>query len=183
MWRQRGKGPLSGRLFKLYHYPGALTRFASLLNGCLSAFGPFRLPSFVRSSFHGSSSQGGGNPHSRTTISCACTGVCASPLPWRRGFLIGCGRWKNWSNKLHDKEVALCPDDLRELFEKKARSGDGAFAVAYALLELADAQDKAAIATFDLGTRNAGTQMGAIELLALEVKGLAAAIIEAGNSN
>jgi hypothetical protein len=77
----------------------------------------------------------------------------------------------------------LCPDDLRELFEKKARSGDGAFAVAYALLELADAQDKAAIATFDLGTRNAGTQMGAIELLALEVKGLAAAIIEAGNSN
>ena len=36
---------------------------------------------------------------SPTTISCACTRPSASPLPWRRVFLIGSGRLRNWWSK------------------------------------------------------------------------------------
>jgi hypothetical protein len=32
----------------------------------------------------------------------------------------------------------MYPDDLRAMFEKRAREGHGEFAIAYALLELAD---------------------------------------------
>jgi len=37
-----------------------------------------------------------------TSISCAFTRPCAPPLPWRRVFLIGFGRWKNWWSRLHE---------------------------------------------------------------------------------
>jgi len=67
-------------------------------------------------------------------------------------------------------------NDLDELFEKKARAGEGAYAIAYALLQLAGAQDKTAVALYALGNGNAATHMGAIENLAREVKKVGEAI-------
>lgn len=34
--------------------------------------------------------------------------------------------------------------DIRELFEEKARKGDGAYAIAFALMDLSDSQEAAA---------------------------------------
>jgi len=72
----------------------------------------------------------------------------------------------------------MYPDNLKALFEQKAREGDGSFAIAYALLELTDMQDKTAVAIYALGNANAATPMGAIEGLSREVGRVAAAIAE-----
>ena len=70
----------------------------------------------------------------------------------------------------------MLQNDLDELFEKKARAGDAAYAIAYALLQLAGAQDRAAVALNALGNANAATPMGAIEALSLQVANVASAI-------
>jgi|GEM_PF-3216430 len=62
------------------------------------------------------------------------------------------------------------PPDIRELIEKKARAGDGAFAIAYALLDLSDSQEATAKALQRLGNGNASTDLGAIENLSMQVE-------------
>ncbi len=60
--------------------------------------------------------------------------------------------------------------DIRNVFEKKARDGDGAFAIAYALLDLSDSQEATAKALQRLGLGNASTDVGAIENLAMQIE-------------
>ena len=63
---------------------------------------------------------------------------------------------------------------IEDLIEDRARS-DGAYAIAYALLEQAEALKACASALRDIGIGNAATPMGGLELLAMEVRdGLAA---------
>jgi hypothetical protein len=61
---------------------------------------------------------------------------------------------------------------LHDLIEEKARQ-DGGYAVAYALLRLADAQDRTALWLKHLGLADAATPMGAIEVLSVEFKRMA----------
>jgi hypothetical protein len=68
------------------------------------------------------------------------------------------------------------PSSLRDIFEERAQAGDAGFAIAYALLEIADAQYAVRDALDRLGNGNASTQMGAIENLAGKVSGLAIAL-------
>lgn len=74
---------------------------------------------------------------------------------------------------------------IQDYCEEKARSGDGAFAVAYALLELATAQDRTATMLKHLGLADATTPFGAIEALVVQLKEtgetLATAIQESGD--
>jgi hypothetical protein len=67
----------------------------------------------------------------------------------------------------------------REIIEDKAEN-DGLFAIAAAILDLADAQGATARALRDLGNADAGTPMGAIEAFGVVVseglEGLALAI-------
>lgn len=65
---------------------------------------------------------------------------------------------------------------LREDFEKKARDGEGSFAIAVAILELADSQTATARALNKLGVADASTPFGAIEALAAETRGIAKAV-------
>jgi hypothetical protein len=58
----------------------------------------------------------------------------------------------------------------REFFEKKALAGDGAFAIAYAILDLSDSQEATAKALFKLGNGNASTDLGAIENLSMTLE-------------
>jgi hypothetical protein len=74
------------------------------------------------------------------------------------------------------KDVPMSRDELRNLFEKEARAGDGAFAVAWALMDLADAQGHTAGAIQRLGNGNASTHFGAIENLAMQVEKIADAV-------
>jgi hypothetical protein len=62
---------------------------------------------------------------------------------------------------------------ILDVFETRARAGDSGYAIAYALLELAG---RTASGLNQLGTSNAGSPMGAIEYLGLEVKRVADAI-------
>ncbi len=55
-------------------------------------------------------------------------------------------------------------------FEDKARAGDGAFAIAYALLELAKHQKSTAKALQDLGNGDAATSFGATEGLGMQIE-------------
>lgn len=71
---------------------------------------------------------------------------------------------------------AKAEQHIQDFCEDKARNGDGAFAIAYALLELAEAQKNTATQLKFLGTGDAATTMGAIELLASEVKHVSEAI-------
>lgn len=59
---------------------------------------------------------------------------------------------------------------LRELFEDKARAGDGAYAIAWALLDLSDSQEATAKALQRLGNGDASTHYGAIEGLAMKIE-------------
>lgn len=54
--------------------------------------------------------------------------------------------------------------------EDRARKGDGAFAVAFALLELASAQERTATQIKRLGFADASTHFGAIEALIMQMK-------------
>ena len=66
---------------------------------------------------------------------------------------------------------AAKPDQrIHDFFEQRARAGDGAFAIAYALLNLTDAQIATARALNKLGVSDASTPFGAMENLAMELK-------------
>ena len=67
-------------------------------------------------------------------------------------------------------------ETMRDLFAEKARAGDGSFAVAWALMHLADAQLGTAAAIQRLGVGSASTHFGAIEALAMEVTKVAEAL-------
>jgi hypothetical protein len=60
--------------------------------------------------------------------------------------------------------------DIREIFEERARKGDGAFAVAYALMDLSDSQEATAKALQRLGNAGASTDFGAIEALGMQIE-------------
>jgi hypothetical protein len=73
-----------------------------------------------------------------------------------------------------------------DYFEEKARAGDGAFAVAFALLELANAQKKAATALDQIGFndgRNPGGPPGTTEKIAMELARIAEALETGRNSD
>lgn len=57
----------------------------------------------------------------------------------------------------------MTPTQIRNLFEERAGGGEGLFAIAFALLELASAQESVAIHLKYLGNGDAATTMGAIE--------------------
>jgi len=61
------------------------------------------------------------------------------------------------------------PQHIEDLCEERARKGDGAFAVAYALLRLADAQDRTARQIEWLGTGSTVFPDGAIGSLVLQM--------------
>lgn len=71
---------------------------------------------------------------------------------------------------------------MRDLFEQRARKGDAGFAMAYALLEVADAQFAIRDALQSLGNGDASTKMGAIENLAGKVAGLSISLEGIGSS-
>lgn len=54
--------------------------------------------------------------------------------------------------------------------EDKARKGDGSYAIAFALLKLADAQERTANQIKDLGLASAASPFGAIEALIMQMK-------------
>jgi hypothetical protein len=68
---------------------------------------------------------------------------------------------------------------IQDFCEDRARKGEGAFAVAFALLELARAQDRTATALKNLGNGDAATPMGAIEALGAVLKDGAEQIADA----
>lgn len=70
----------------------------------------------------------------------------------------------------------MAEQHIEDLFEDRARKGDGAFAIALALLKLAEAQERTARALNKLGLAEAATPLGAMELLAKEVGGVREAI-------
>jgi hypothetical protein len=78
--------------------------------------------------------------------------------------------------------VAKADQSIESYFEERARSGDGAFAIAFALLELRDSQMQTARALNKLGVADASTPFGAIENLAMEVKDAARVIAEIGSA-
>jgi hypothetical protein len=86
---------------------------------------------------------------------------------------------------LKNDEANLDPLD----FEKRARAGDGSYAVAYGLIRLSKTQAETAHAIYKLGLPGASTPFGAIEVLAMEVQKvgiciseIASAIAEASSS-
>jgi hypothetical protein len=60
-------------------------------------------------------------------------------------------------------------DEMKEIFAKKAKAGDGAFAIAYAILDLSDSQEATSKALQRLGNGNASTDVGAIEGLSMQI--------------
>lgn len=64
----------------------------------------------------------------------------------------------------------MAEQHFQDMCEDKARKGDGTFAVAYALLELARAQERTATMIKHLGLADAGTPFGAIEALCVQMK-------------
>jgi hypothetical protein len=64
---------------------------------------------------------------------------------------------------------------IHDIIEENAHDNAG-YAIAYALLQLADAHRSAAIALRNLGTGNAATEMGVVEMLAGEVGRIAEAL-------
>lgn len=64
-------------------------------------------------------------------------------------------------------------DTLRENFERQARGGSGAHAIACALFELTDAQRGVENALLRLGVGDAATHFGAIEVVSMELKRIA----------
>lgn len=72
------------------------------------------------------------------------------------------------------------PDQLiHDFFEERARAGDGAYAIAYAILNLTEAQIHTARAINKLGVADASTHFGAIESLSMEIVKAGTSIAEA----
>lgn len=59
---------------------------------------------------------------------------------------------------------------IKDVFEERARKGDGAFAIAFALMDLSDSQEATAKALQRLGLGNASTDFGAIEALGMQIE-------------
>jgi hypothetical protein len=59
--------------------------------------------------------------------------------------------------------------DMKDVFEERARAGDGAFAIAYALMDLSESQEATAKTIQRLGNGSASTHFGAIENLAMQI--------------
>lgn len=76
----------------------------------------------------------------------------------------------------------MAKEELRTLFEKKARAGEPGFAIAWALMDLADAQEATARAIQRLGNADASTHFGAIEALGMEVGKVAEALTSISSS-
>jgi len=75
--------------------------------------------------------------------------------------------------------------NIRDYFEDKARSGDGAFAVAFALMELAEAQKRSAKALDQIGFndgRHSSGPPGTTEKIAMELARIAEAMETSQNS-
>lgn len=66
----------------------------------------------------------------------------------------------------------------QQTIEEKAASGDGAFAIAYALLQLADAQNKTASALDRLGLNyeKSDGSPGAVEMIGMQMRDIVSAI-------
>jgi len=71
---------------------------------------------------------------------------------------------------------------IMDLFEDKARAGDGQYAIAYALMESSRVQKDIAYQLSRLGLADAATPMGAMEALGVSLEkgldGVASAITE-----
>lgn len=61
---------------------------------------------------------------------------------------------------------------LHDVIEERART-DGSYAIAHALLKLAEAQSRTAHSLERLGLNEASSSMGAVELLSSELKRIA----------
>ncbi|AHE55690.1 hypothetical protein [Sphingomonas sanxanigenens] len=61
-------------------------------------------------------------------------------------------------------------DHIEDVCEERARKGDGSFAIAFAILQLARAQERTATALTRLGLNDAATEMGALENIAYQMK-------------
>lgn len=59
---------------------------------------------------------------------------------------------------------------IKDFCEDRARKGEAGFAIAYALLDLADAQEATVKALNRLGWNDAATKMGALEGLGLQIE-------------
>ena len=68
---------------------------------------------------------------------------------------------------------------IHDLFEEGARRGEAGYAIAFALLELASAQERTATALKNLGLADASTPFGAIEALGMQIKETGELIAEA----
>jgi len=77
--------------------------------------------------------------------------------------------------------MADTPKDLKDYIETRARGGEAAFAVAFALLELSEAQKQTANALERLGFNGDGKGPGPTEKMAIEMERIANAL--AGKSN
>ena len=69
--------------------------------------------------------------------------------------------------------------NFQDYCEDKAREGDSQFAVAFALLELARAQERSATALKHLGLADAATPFGAMEALIMQLKETGETVAEA----
>lgn len=68
---------------------------------------------------------------------------------------------------------------IEDLFEEKARKGDGSFAIAYALMQIAEQQKSIAYQIGRLGLGDAASPHGALELLGMTVSESAQTIADA----
>lgn len=62
------------------------------------------------------------------------------------------------------------PQNIEDLFEDKARAGDGQFAIAFALMQIAREQKSVATQLKYLGVGDAASSMGAMEFLAMQLR-------------
>lgn len=62
------------------------------------------------------------------------------------------------------------PQNIEDMFEDKARAGDGQFAIAFALMQIAREQKSVATHLKYLGFGNAASDMGALEFLAVAIR-------------
>jgi hypothetical protein len=76
-------------------------------------------------------------------------------------------------------ELSMIDQSLAASFRERAEAGDGAFAIAYAILQLAGAQQSSAAAIKRLGNGEATSHLGAIEGLSLTIDKAAQVIARA----
>lgn len=72
------------------------------------------------------------------------------------------------------------PQHIKDFCEDKAREGDGQYAVAFAILELADHHARVARSLDAMGMNNmvAGGPPGALEMIAMQMKSIADAFTQ-----